>query len=44
LPMSAIKLFFKNWGNFTVEINTLISVSYQYRPDVEQSENCNCLI
>ena len=23
LPMSAIKLFFKNWGNFTVEINTL---------------------
>src|SRR5499427_1569503 len=28
LPRSAIKLFFKNWGNFTVEINTLISVSY----------------
>jgi polyhydroxyalkanoate synthesis regulator phasin len=28
LPMSAIKLFFKNWGNFTVEINTLVSVSY----------------
>ena len=24
LPMSAIKLFFKNWGNFTVEINTLV--------------------
>ena len=23
LPMPAIKLFFKNWGNFTVEINTL---------------------
>ena len=28
LPLSAIKLFFKNWGNFTVEINTLVSVSY----------------
>ncbi|HXT55859.1 MAG TPA: hypothetical protein VN826_15295, partial [Candidatus Eisenbacteria bacterium] len=28
LPRSAIKLFFKNWGNFTVEINTLVSVSY----------------
>src|ERR1700752_2182959 len=28
LPISAVKLFFKNWGNFTVEINTLISVSY----------------
>ncbi|HEX9660708.1 MAG TPA: hypothetical protein VGB27_00355, partial [Candidatus Binatia bacterium] len=28
LPMPAIKLFFKNWGNFTVEINTLVSVSY----------------
>src|SRR5207253_5845847 len=28
LPMSAIKLFFKNWRNFTVEINTLVSVSY----------------
>ena len=28
LPMSAIRLFFKNWGNFTVEINTLVSVSY----------------
>jgi pyrroloquinoline quinone (PQQ) biosynthesis protein C len=28
LPMSAIKLFFKNWGNFTVEINTLIAASY----------------
>lgn len=24
LPLSAIKLFFKNWGNFTVEINTFI--------------------
>ena len=24
LPMTAIKLFFKNWGNFTVEINTFI--------------------
>ncbi len=28
LPMPAIKLFFKNWGNFTVEINTLIAASY----------------
>src|SRR5262245_63363813 len=28
LSTSAIKLFFKNWGNFTVEINTLVSVSY----------------
>jgi pyrroloquinoline quinone (PQQ) biosynthesis protein C len=28
LPLPAIKLFFKNWGNFTVEINTLVSVSY----------------
>ncbi|MGE5217598.1 MAG: hypothetical protein ACM3SP_11410, partial [Chloroflexota bacterium] len=28
LPMPAIQLFFKNWGNFTVEINTLVSVSY----------------
>jgi hypothetical protein len=28
LPMTAIKLFFKNWGNFTVEINTLVSVTY----------------
>jgi pyrroloquinoline quinone (PQQ) biosynthesis protein C len=28
LPMTAIKLFFKNWGNFTVEINTLIAASY----------------
>ncbi|MGZ9272561.1 MAG: hypothetical protein ACXW6T_25850, partial [Candidatus Binatia bacterium] len=26
LPLSAVKLFFKNWGNFTVEINTLVSV------------------
>ena len=24
LPLSSIKLFFKNWGNFTVEINTLV--------------------
>src|SRR5678809_1553895 len=31
LPRSAIKLFFKNWGNFTVEINTLVSVSYHKR-------------
>jgi pyrroloquinoline quinone (PQQ) biosynthesis protein C len=28
LPMSVIKLFFRNWGNFTVEINTLIAASY----------------
>jgi pyrroloquinoline quinone (PQQ) biosynthesis protein C len=28
LPLSAIRLFFKNWGNFTVEINTLIAASY----------------
>lgn len=28
LPRPAIKLFFKNWGNFTVEINTLIAASY----------------
>ena len=28
LPLAAIKLFFKNWGNFTVEINTLIAASY----------------
>ncbi len=28
LPMSAVRLFFKNWGNFTVEINTLIAASY----------------
>src|SRR5206468_10648516 len=28
LPLSAIKLFFKYWGNFTVEINTLIAASY----------------
>src|SRR5438445_10991853 len=28
MPMAAIKLFFKNWGNFTVEINTLVAVSY----------------
>ena len=28
LPLSAIKVFFRNWGNFTVEINTLIAASY----------------
>ena len=28
LPLAAIKLFFRNWGNFTVEINTLIAASY----------------
>ncbi len=28
LPLSAVKVFFRNWGNFTVEINTLIAASY----------------
>ena len=28
LPLADVKLFFKIWGNFTVEINTLVSVSY----------------
>jgi pyrroloquinoline quinone (PQQ) biosynthesis protein C len=28
LPLTAIKLFYRNWGNFTVEINTLIAASY----------------
>lgn len=28
LPLPAIKIFFRNWGNFTVEINTLIAASY----------------
>jgi pyrroloquinoline quinone (PQQ) biosynthesis protein C len=28
LPMSIIRLFFKNWGAFTIEINTLIAASY----------------
>jgi pyrroloquinoline quinone (PQQ) biosynthesis protein C len=28
LPLPALRLFFKNWGNFTVEINTLIAASY----------------
>src|ERR1043166_9309753 len=28
LPLSTVKLFFRNWGNFTVEINTLIAASY----------------
>ena len=28
LPLTAIKLFFRNWGNFTIEINTLIAASY----------------
>lgn len=28
LSKAAIKLFFKNWGNFTVEINTLVACSY----------------
>lgn len=28
LPLPAIKTFFRSWGNFTVEINTLIAASY----------------
>ncbi len=28
LPLPVLKLFFKNWGAFTVEINTLIAASY----------------
>ena len=28
LSKAAIRLFFKNWGNFTVEINTLVACSY----------------
>ena len=28
LPMPVIRLFFKNWGVFTIEINTLIAASY----------------
>ena len=28
LPIPAVKLFFRNWGGFTVEINTLIAASY----------------
>jgi pyrroloquinoline quinone (PQQ) biosynthesis protein C len=28
LPRLAIQLFFRNWGNFTIEINTLIAASY----------------
>lgn len=28
LPLSAIRLFFRNWGIFTIEINTLIAASY----------------
>ena len=28
LPLGAVKTFFRNWGNFTVEINTLIAASY----------------
>ena len=30
LPLPAIRLFFKNWGAFTVEINTLIAATYLY--------------
>ncbi len=28
LPLSALRLFFRNWGAFTIEINTLIAASY----------------
>ncbi len=28
LPISVIQLFFRNWGAFTIEINTLIAASY----------------
>ena len=28
LPISVIRLFFQNWGAFTIEINTLIAASY----------------
>jgi pyrroloquinoline quinone (PQQ) biosynthesis protein C len=28
LPLSVVRLFFKNWGAFTIEINTLIAASY----------------
>jgi pyrroloquinoline quinone (PQQ) biosynthesis protein C len=28
LPMPIIRLFFQNWGAFTIEINTLIAASY----------------
>ena len=28
LPLPVIRLFFKNWGSFTIEINTLIAASY----------------
>ena len=29
LPLSTIQLFFKNWGAWTIEINTLTACSYQ---------------
>jgi len=29
LPLSTIRLFFKNWGAWTIEINTLTACSYQ---------------
>ncbi len=28
LPLSTIRLFFRNWGAFTIEINTLVACSY----------------
>ena len=44
LPMPAIKLFFKNWGNFTVEINTLVSVSYHKHIGFFMSREVNRLL
>src|SRR5262245_11130097 len=28
LPRSALRIFFKNWGSYTIEINTLEAASY----------------
>ena len=28
LPMETLRLFFRNWGAWTIEINTLIACSY----------------
>ena len=29
LPLEVLALFFKNWGAYTIEINTLIACAYQ---------------
>ena len=29
LPKEAIKLFFRNWGAYTIEINTIVAATYQ---------------